>query len=510
MKTAKIYFSALEGLTRGVEKLAQAVGTTLGPLGRNVAISKPHEDVVLHDGVSVARAINLPDKLEALGANIVKQAAEKTVSEVGDCTTGTIVLANAIIKETYKRIAAGENPMLLRKELEADAKKAVEFVMGKAQPAEGKLAQVATIAAEDEDLGKLVAEVTQKAGIDGTVAVEESKSNQTFYEHQEGLQIDSGWVSPYFITNPQDMTAVLEGPRILVTNKTVGDFLEMVDFLNKTLIPHTRSLFIVAPEFGGSALPSFIANKMEGKLNVLLVKSPFMEQHQLQFLLDICSLTGAKFLAREAQAKFSDLTIADLGYADKVIATKDATLIIGGKAKGKEERITQIKQALEKETNEFEKLKLKERLAKLTGGVAVIKVGGHTEVEMRERKERVVDAVEAVKAAMRGGIVPGGETTFLFASKHLGDSILGNALKQPFFKLLLNAGLSAEVLQTKLKFGKGVNVITGEIVNMYEAGIVDPALVLVSAINNAVSVAIQICTTEVAIIENEMSSLPRK
>ena len=500
-------------LLKGVNTLAKAVGTTLGPKGRNVAIDRVTDHIVLHDGVEVAKAIHLKDKHEDLGAKILKEAARKTVDVCGDGTTVTIVLAQAIVNECMRIVSAGENPMVIRRSLEDARDKVLKYLDSIAKPIktlEEKI-QVATISAEDERLGELIAKTIDEMGIDGIVTVDESKSAETVVEKQIGMQFDKGYISPYFITDPGKMEATVEEPYILIGDKNLSIGQHLTTFLEE-FSKVSNKLVVIAPDIADTALQVLVVNKVRGIGSISAVKAPLFGEKQKSILQDMCALTGATLISDDAGMSWQNATLDMAGQAERVTSTVSDTLIVGGKGDIQliGERIKSLKEALKKEQSPFEQEKLKERIAKLTNGVAIIRVGGDTEIEMKERKERVKDAVLATKAAVEEGIVAGGEVALLSArgaldaDDSLGARILTKALFMPFKKLMENAGLDAGEQKSKLtENGIGIDVLTGEPIQMIEAGIVDPKKVVASAVKNAVSVGIQIITTGCSIIPIE-------
>lgn len=494
-------------LLKGVETLYEAVSTTLGPRGRNVAIDYEFEHKVIHDGVTVARSIQPKDKTEFLGVKIVAEAAKKQVDVVGDGTTVVIILARNLITEAQKIIATGVNPMSLRKVLEEDAQKAIKYLDTLSTPVDTlqKAIHIATISAEDPSLGKMIAETIWKTGTEGVVTVEESKGSDTYVEHQEGLQLDRGYASPYFITDPFRMDSTIENGYVLVTDQPLSDFTELVPFFDTEFLPHSKFITIIAPDFTGDVLPSLILNKQQGKFMALCVRVSMSGDNRSSVLNDIAALTGATLISKDTGLSIRDLKFSHLGKADRVVATKDATVISGGQGDKKviDERIASIRTQLDDETiGDYDKSKLRERLAKLQGGVAVIKVGGHTEVEMKERKERAIDAVEATKAAMTAGIVPGGEVIYLKLRDQVDSLLFKKALESPFYKLIENAGIPLDSIFTDKNWGKnnyGVDVIDGKVKDLLKSGIIDPVLVAKNAIQNAVSVAVSVITTDISI-----------
>jgi chaperonin GroEL len=507
-------------LMQGVNLVTDATITTLGPRGNNVAIDKEWEHIVLHDGVSVASSVNPRDPFAKLGAKIIKEAAKKQRDEVGDGTTVVLSLAQAILKECLKIVAAGVNPMSLRPGLEKGAQKIIEEIRKYSRPIETleEKREIATISAENAELGEMVANTLEDIGKDGVVTVEESKSAETNVEKQEGMQFAKGYISPYFITDPPTMTASLEDPYIFITDKNIANIMDYLPFLER-FVKQSRILVIIAQDITGTALASFIQNKIEGKLLTLCVRAPSFGVNQKAILQDIAVLTGGTFFSEEAGFDPKDIQIEQLGRAKRISSDKEVTLIVGGGGqKGAiEERIGSIKTLLEKADGEFDKQKLRERIGKLSSGVAVIRVGGNTEVEMKERKERVIDAVSALRAAMTEGIVPGGEIIYLRAREALGadsvEQILYRALEKPFVTLTENAGLNSGQLLERLRSDPngataGVDVIDGEIKDMISAGIVDPTKVAIEAVKNSLSVAIQVMTCGAAIVPDEVPELP--
>jgi len=502
---------------KGIDIVCKSVGTTLGPRGQNVAIAKTnprgeiYERIVLHDGVSVARSIELLDEFENMGAQLIIQAARKQVDEVGDGTTVTIILAHAIIQEAFKYIASGFNPMELRSGLESGLDLLIDEILSQATPitTEDQLTRIATISAEDEKIGNLVAGTLTQATKDGIITVEESKNAVTTVEFQKGMQFDTGFYHPLFITHPEHMEAILHDARFLVTDKSLLVVEPLMKLLEE-LWKQQDKLVIIAPEIGGDVLPTLLQNKLKGKLSVLCIKAPSFGQNQKEFLQDIALFVGAKFITEDAGHKIEDITISHLGKAESIVSTKSGTIITGGSGDSHslQARVDSIKKQIEEESGEFDKEKLKERLAKLTNGVAVIRVGGATEVEMKERRERVLDSVAATRAALESGIVPGGEMIY-FRIRHVlnkeipAHRILEKALLEPFYRLISNAGIdqfSSGMSLALLDNNYGIDVTSGEPVDLVAAGIIDPALVPLNALTNAVSVAIQILTSSCIIV----------
>ena len=506
---------AREKLKKGVDAVAKAVGTTLGPKGRNVALDKKWgAPSVVHDGVSVAKEIELEDPFENMGAQLVKEAADKTNDITGDGTTTATILAQAIVDEGIKNITAGANPMILNKGIEKAAAQVVESIKKQAKPVRDnseKITQVATISAQNAEIGAKIAEAIKKVGPDGVVTVEEGKGLELVIDYKEGMEFDKGYISAYFITDPDTMEATIEEPYILLTDKKISSLQELLPFL-ENLVKASKNLVIIADEVEGEALATLVVNKLRGTFNVLAIEAPGFGDRRKEMLGDIAILTGGTVISEDVGRKLEEVTIDDLGQAERVTADKDNTIIVGGKGDKSaiNGRIKQIKAELEKTTSEFDKEKLEERLAKLAGGVAVIEVGAATETEMKEKQERVKDAVSATKAAIEEGIVPGGGVVLLTAAEQIetkgltGDELTGarivkKSLESPTRLLAENAGVDGEVVVAEIKKkekGVGFDVLNGEYVDMIKAGIIDPAKVTRTALQNAVSVAMMILTTE--------------
>ncbi|MEM3063267.1 MAG: chaperonin GroEL [Nitrososphaerota archaeon] len=503
-------------LKEGVDAVAKAVATTLGPKGRNVALDKKWgAPSVVHDGVTVAKEIELEDPFANMGAQLVKEAASKTNDTAGDGTTTATVLAQAIIEAGLRNITAGSNPMILKRGIEKAVEVVVEELKKMAKPVKGKaeIAQVATISAADQTIGNLVAEALEKVGKDGVVTVEESKSLETNVEYKEGMEFDKGYISAYFITNPDRMEAAIEDPYILITDKKISAISDILPLL-ENLVKTSKNLVIIADEVEGEALATLVVNKLRGTFNVLAVKAPGFGDRRKAMLEDIAVLTGGTVISEDLGKKLENTSIEDLGRAKKVVSTKESTLIV---ADGNEQqvaaRIAQIKKEIEMTDSEFDKEKLEERLAKLSGGVAVINVGAATEVEMKEKVERVKDAVGATKAAIEEGIVPGGGVALIRAGntldklmssvnndeEKLGIKIVSEALTKPTWYLAANAGAKADAVVERIikETGNvGFNALTGEFEDLVAAGIIDPVKVTRSALQNAASVSIMVLTTE--------------
>jgi len=506
---------AREKLKKGVDAVAKAVGTTLGPKGRNVALDKKWgAPSVVHDGVSVAKEIELEDPFENMGAQLVKEAADKTNDITGDGTTTATILAQAIVDEGIKNITAGANPMILNKGIEKAAAQVVESIKKQAKPVRDnseKITQVATISAQNAEIGAKIAEAIKKVGPDGVVTVEEGKGLELVIDYKEGMEFDKGYISAYFITDPDTMEATIEEPYILLTDKKISSLQELLPFL-ENLVKASKNLVIIADEVEGEALATLVVNKLRGTFNVLAIEAPGFGDRRKEMLGDIAILTGGTVISEDVGRKLEEVTIDDLGQAERVTADKDNTIIVGGKGNKADinGRIKQIKAELEKTTSEFDKEKLEERLAKLAVGVAVIEVGAATETEMKEKQERVKDAVSATKAAIEEGIVPGGGVVLLTAAEQIetkgltGDELTGarivkKSLESPTRLLAENAGVDGEVVVAEIKKkekGVGFDVLNGEYVDMIKAGIIDPAKVTRTALQNAVSVAMMILTTE--------------
>ena len=514
-KQLKYAAEAREKLKKGVDAVAKAVGTTLGPKGRNIALDKKWgAPSVVHDGVSVAKEIELEDPFENMGAQLIKEAADKTNDITGDGTTTATILAQAIVDAGIKNVTAGANPMILNKGIEKAAAQVVKSIEKQSQPVKDsgeRIVQVATISAQNEEIGKKIAEALNKVGPNGVVTVEEGKGLELVIGYKEGMEFDKGYVSAYFVTNPETMEATIENPYLLLTDKKISSLQELLPFL-ENLVKSSKNLVIIADEVEGEALATIVVNKLRGTFNVLAVEAPGFGGRRKEMLEDIAVLTGGTVISEDIGRKLEEVTIEDLGQAERITADKDNTVIVGGKGNKKaiEGRIKQIKSELDRTTSEFDKEKLEERLAKLTGGVAVIEVGAASETEMKEKQERVKDAVSATKAAIEEGIVPGGGVALLTAAETIktegleGDEITGaeivkKALEAPTKLLAENAGADGSVVVANIKKkGKGVgfNVLNEQYVDMIKAGIIDPAKVTRTALQNAVSVATMILTTE--------------
>jgi chaperonin GroEL len=508
----------------GVDTLAEAVKTTLGPKGRNVALDKKWgAPTITHDGVTVAKEIELEDPYENMGAQLLKEAATKTNDVAGDGTTTATVLAQSIVNEGLKNVAAGANPMLLKRGIETAAEGAANSIREKSLEVNTKddIAHVASISAADTEIGNLIAEVMDKVGKDGVITVEESRGLAFEIEYVDGMQFDRGYISPYFITDQESMAAVLQEPYILIHDKKISSAQDIVPVLEKLVQTGKRDLFILAEDVDGEALATLVLNKLRGTFNVLTVKAPGFGDRRKAMLQDIAILTGGTVISEETGRKLESATLDDLGRADKVSATKDDTTIVGGAGSENDinGRINQIKAEIEASTSDYDREKLQERLAKLAGGVAVIGVGAATEVELKEKKHRVEDALSATRAAVEEGVVPGGGVALLNAIEDLKDlrndepdintgiNIVRRALEEPMRQLARNAGKEGAIVieEVRRQHAKdarvGYNLLTDEYVDMVKAGIIDPAKVTRSAVENAASIAAMILTTEALVTD---------
>lgn len=524
-KQIKFSDDARQSLVKGVNTLAKAVVTTLGPKGRNVALDKKWgAPNVIHDGVTVAKEIELEDPFENMGAQLVKEAASKTNDNAGDGTTTATLLAQSIVNNGMKNVTAGANPMILRTGIEKAVDAVVAEVKKMAKPVkDGDVVKVATISAQNEEIGKLIADALNKVGKDGVVTVEEGRGLEMSIDYKEGMEFDKGYASAYFVTNSERMEAEIENPYILITDKKISALNEMLPFL-ENLVKVTKSLVIIADDIEGEALATLVLNKLKGTFNTLAIKAPGFGDRRKEMLEDIAILTGGTVISEDTGRKLDSVTIEDCGHADKVWADKENARIIGGKGDKKklDARVAQIRRAIESTKSDFDREKLQERLAKLTGGVAVINVGAATEIEMKEKKERVNDAVAATKAALEEGIVPGGGVTLLKARRvlpalkdslkiddeRIGVDILYAALAEPVRMIARNAGADDGWVLRTLEEGAnskkedfGFNAMSMEFGPMVAAGIVDPAKVTLNAVNNAASVGVMILTTEALVTD---------
>ncbi len=528
MAGKQIVFSeeARRKLQVGMDKLAKAVITTLGPKGRNVALDRSFgSPTITHDGVTVAKEVELSDKFENMGAQLLKEAATKTNDIAGDGTTTSTLLAHAIVTEGMKNLAAGSNPMLLKQGIEAAAK-AVSKELGKnaiAVTTREEIANVASISAQDRSIGELIADVMDKVGKDGVITVEESKTLAFETEYVEGMQFDRGYLSPYFVTNADDMEAVIEEANILIHDSKISAAQDLVPLLERLVQIGKRDLVIIAEDVDGEALATLVLNKLRGMINVLAIKAPGFGDRRKAMLQDIAVLSGATVISEDLGRKLDSATVEDLGKAEKIISTKDDTTIVGGAGDNAQikSRIQQIRNEIDSSTSDYDSEKLQERLAKLSGGVAIIRVGAATETELKEKKHRVEDALSATRAAVEAGIVPGGGVALINATKaidklkmdyvdaQVGVKIVRKALEVPMRKIADNAGKDgAVILENVRRFQEekknnqiGYDVLSEEYIDMVEAGVIDPAKVTRGALENAASIAAMILTTEALIAD---------
>ena len=529
-KEIKFREDARESMINGIDKLANTVKVTLGPKGRNVILGKEFgAPLITNDGVSIAREIDLEDVFENMGAQLLKEVATKTNDVAGDGTTTATLLAQAIITEGMRNLAAGANPMILQKGIKKAVEAAVESIKGFSKVVETKeaIAQVASVSAADEEIGRLISEAMEKVGRDGVITVEESKSMGTELDVVEGMQFDRGYLSPYMATDPDKMVANLEDPYILITDKKITNIQDLLPLLEQVL-QEGRPLLVIADDIEGEALATLVLNKLRGTLNIVGVKAPGYGDRRKEMLQDIAILTGGQVISQDLGMDIKEATVDMLGHASKVRCEKELTVIVngGGDKAELDKRITQIKSQIEQTESEFDKEKLQERLAKLAGGVAVIHVGAATEVELKERKLRIEDALSATRAAVEEGIVPGGGTVLIDSMKKVkevaeasvgdektGVEIVLRALEEPVRQIAANAGLEGSVIVEKIKSeaeGIGFDALNEEYGNMIEKGIVDPTKVTRSALQNAASVAAMILTTEAAVgpIKEEAPAMP--
>ena len=527
-KIIKFDEEARRAMERGVNALADTVKVTLGPKGRNVVLSKSFgSPQITNDGVTIAREIELPDPYENMGAQLVKEVATKTNDVAGDGTTTATILAQAIIREGLKNVAAGANPMILRKGIQKSVEASVEELKNITKTVETseEIAQIASISAGDEEIGKLISQAMDEVGKDGVITVEESKTMGTDLTVVEGMQFDRGYLSAYMVTNTEKMEAVLENPYILITDKKITNIQEVLPVLEQ-IVQTGRSLVIIAEDVEGEALATLVVNKLRGTFNCVAVKAPGFGDRRKDMLRDIAILTGGQVISEELGLDLKETTLDMLGNAGTVKIDKENTVIVngGGKKEEIDERAKQIKAQYEESTSEFDKEKLQERLAKLTGGVAVINVGAATETEMKEKKLRIEDALNATRAAVEEGLVSGGGVALLntisavskTAESLEGDAktgakIIEKALEEPVRQIAINAGLEGSVIVEKIKNsdkGIGFDALSEKYVNMIEAGIVDPTKVVRSALQNAASVASMLLTTEAAVADEPKENEP--
>ena len=519
---------ARRALGRGVDQLANAVKVTLGPKGRNVVLDKKFgSPTITNDGVTIARDIELPDPFENMGAQLVKEVATKTNDVAGDGTTTATVLAQAMIQEGMRNVAAGANPMILKKGIETAVKTLVEEIKKRSIKVSGKaeIAQVASVSAADEEIGGLIAEAMEKVGNDGVITVEESKGLQTALNVVEGMQFDRGYISPYMVTDPDRMEAVMDNPYILITDRKISAIADMLPTLEK-VVKVGKELLIIAEDVEGEALATLVVNRLRGTFKAVAVKAPGFGDRRKAMLEDIAILTGGTVITEDMGRKLDSVELEDLGTARQVRITKDETTIIDG-AGDKDviaKRVNQIRAQVEETSSDFDREKLQERLAKFPGGVAVIEVGAATEVEMKDKKLRIEDALNATRAAVEEGIVAGGGTTFIDIIPALntleatgdvqtGINLVKRAVEEPLRQIAYNAGLEGSVVVEKVKnteAGVGFNALTEEYIDMVKAGIVDPAKVTRSALQNAASIASLVLTTETIVADkvDENAAVP--
>ena len=517
---------ARRALGKGVDALANAVKVTLGPKGRNVVLDKKFgAPTITNDGVTIAKDIELEDPFENMGAQLVKEVATKTNDIAGDGTTTATLLAQAMIHEGMRNVAAGANPMILKKGIDQAVKKLVDEIKSNSKKVEGKaaIAQVAAISSGDEEVGELIAEAMEKVGKDGVITVEESKSMDTNLSVVEGMQFDRGYISPYMVTDTDKMEAVLDNPYILITDRKISAIADILPILEK-VVKQGKELMIISEDLDGEALATLVVNKLRGTFKALAVKAPGFGDRRKAMLEDIAILTGGTVISEEVGRKLDSVEIEDLGQARQVRSSKEETTIVDGSGDKAaiDARVEQIKKQVAETTSDFDKEKLQERLAKLAGGVAVIEIGAATEVEMKDKKLRIEDALNATRAAVEEGIVAGGGTTFvdilpaLDALSAEGDvqtgiNIVKRAIEEPVRQIANNAGLEGSVVVENVKKsanGTGFNALTGEYVDMIGAGIVDPAKVTRSALQNAASIAAMVLTTETLVADKPEKEPP--
>lgn len=522
-KEIKFGEDARRSMEKGINQLADTVKVTLGPKGRNVVLDKQFgAPLITNDGVTIAREIELEDRYENMGAQLVKEVATKTQDVAGDGTTTATLLAQGIIREGLKNVAAGANPIILQKGVRKAVDATVDEIRRFSKEVDSKdaIAQVASISAGDEEIGNLIAEAMEKVGNDGVITVEESRSIGTTLEVVEGMQFDRGYVSPYMVTNTEKMEAELEEPYILITDKKIANIQEILPILEQ-IVQEGKPLLIIAEEIEGEALATLVVNKLRGTFNCVGVKAPGFGDRRTEMLQDIAILTGGQVISEDLGYELKDVTIDMLGKARRVKVDKENTVIVDGEGSQSaiEDRINQIKVQLEESDSEFDQEKYQERLAKLSGGVAVIQVGAATETELKERKSRIEDALAATRAAVEEGIVPGGGTVLVDSipavaklldetngDERTGVSIVVRALEEPVRQIAANAGLEGSIIVEKVKeseHGVGFDALNEKYVNMIEAGIVDPTKVTRSALQNAASVAAMVLTTEGAVVDVE-------
>ncbi|TMI89212.1 MAG: chaperonin GroEL [Bacillati bacterium ANGP1] len=510
---------ARRALERGVNRLADVVKITLGPKGRNVVIEKKFgSPTITHDGVTVAKEIELDDPFENAGAQLVREVATKTNDIAGDGTTTATVLAQAMVNEGFKNVAAGANPMAIKRGIDRAVEAVVEALRAQAKPVETKaaVAQVASISAHDESIGQLIADAMDKVGKDGVITVEESKGMETTVETVEGMEFDKGYISPYMVTDPEKMEAVLEDAYILITDKKISAVKDLLPALER-IAQVNKPLLVLAEEVEGEALATLVVNKLRGTLQAVAVKAPAFGDRRKAMLQDIAILTGGQVVTEELGLKLENVDLNMMGKARQVKAGKEKTIIIGGGGKQAEiqKRISELRKQIEETESDYDREKLQERLGKMVGGVGVIKVGAASETELKEKKHRVEDALSTARAAVEEGIVPGGGVALIgvlpalnkvdaSGDEKVGVDIVRRALDEPLRQLARNAGREGSIIVEKVrgsKAGVGFNVLTGEFEDMFKAGIVDPAKVTRSALQNAASVASMLLTTEVLVVD---------
>ncbi|MDU7066489.1 MAG: chaperonin GroEL [Clostridium perfringens] len=527
-KTLLFGEEARRSMQAGVDKLANTVKVTLGPKGRNVILDKKFgSPLITNDGVTIAREIELEDAYENMGAQLVKEVATKTNDVAGDGTTTATLLAQAIIREGLKNVTAGANPILIRNGIKTAVEKAVEEIQKISKPVNGKedIARVAAISAADEKIGKLIADAMEKVGNEGVITVEESKSMGTELDVVEGMQFDRGYVSAYMVTDTEKMEAVLDNPLVLITDKKISNIQDLLPLLEQ-IVQAGKKLLIIADDIEGEAMTTLVVNKLRGTFTCVGVKAPGFGDRRKEMLQDIATLTGGVVISDEVGGDLKEATLDMLGEAESVKVTKESTTIVNGRGNSEEikNRINQIKLQLEATTSEFDKEKLQERLAKLAGGVAVVKVGAATETELKESKLRIEDALAATKAAVEEGIVPGGGTAYVnvinevakltsdIQDEQVGINIIVRSLEEPMRQIAHNAGLEGSVIIEKVKnsdAGVGFDALIGEYKDMIKAGIVDPTKVTRSALQNAASVASTFLTTEAAVADIPEKEMPQ-
>ena len=525
-KEIKFSEDARTKMLAGVNKLADTVKSTIGPKGRNVVLEQSYgSPTITNDGVTIAKAIDLPDHFENMGAKLVAEVASKTNDVAGDGTTTATVLAQSIVKEGMKNVTAGANPVGIRRGIELATKKAVDALHAMSHKVESKsdIAQIASISSANEEVGKLIADAMEKVGNDGVITIEESKGIDTSLDVVEGMQFDRGYLSQYMVTDNDKMEADLDNPYVLITDKKISNIQEVLNLL-QSIVEQGRPLLIIADDVDGEALPTLVLNKIRGTFNVVAVKAPGFGDRRKEMLQDIATLTGATVITEDLGLQLKDTTLDQLGSASKVTVTKDKTTIVegAGDKTAIAERVKTIKKQISETTSDFDREKLQERLAKLAGGVAVIKVGAATETELKERKYRIEDALNATHAAVEEGFVPGGGTSLIDVIKDVaslkekgdvqtGINIVKRALEEPVRQIAENAGKEGSVIVEKLKTqkpGVGYNAATDEWVDMVSAGIVDPTKVTRSALQNAASVAALLLTTEAVVAEKPEPKAP--